>query len=96
MQKGFYEEDSKEDWEERKGRRGALYHHQLKHVFTHFTMMINVFVIPKSNYEELGDTQFISHEKISIFAFSTARHNYGLKHYCPQHRYLLLKRHCQQ
>jgi len=44
----------------------------MKHVFTHFDMMIKVFKIQPYNFPEAGNYQFISIDKISNFAFSKA------------------------
>ena len=66
------EEVSLEDWQNKKGLPRSQYHHQLKHVFTHFEMMINVFTTEDSKGGEWNSEQFISPEKISIFAFSKA------------------------
>ena len=63
---------SKEEWEEKKSRLAGEFFHQMKHVFTHFDMMINVFLVSPQEYDLKPAEQFISKDKIHIFAFSKA------------------------
>ncbi|MEM8887980.1 MAG: A/G-specific adenine glycosylase [Bacteroidota bacterium] len=65
------EEIQAEVWREKK-RNEDVYLGELKHVFTHFTMMIHVFKVSAKNMEEVAVGQFIPIEKIPIFAFSRA------------------------
>ena len=61
-----------EGWQKRHDASGGLFLFQLKHVFTHFDMMINVFELSNVEVDAYEDVQFISKDKISIFAFSKA------------------------
>lgn len=73
---GLYElpnqEVSREIWLKEEGPAGLIFHHELKHVFTHFDMMIKVYEGPASNWKLSSNIQFIPIEKISIFAFAKA------------------------
>lgn len=73
---GLYEipnrEVSLEAWQKGEISSGLTFHHELKHVFTHFDMMIKVYEGPASNWELSSNIQFIPIEKISIFAFAKA------------------------
>ncbi|MEZ4827982.1 MAG: A/G-specific adenine glycosylase [Bacteroidia bacterium] len=59
-------------WEEKSDRPGAKFLFSMKHIFTHFDMQIRVFLLAGDFSEEWPDAQFISIDKISIFAFSKA------------------------
>lgn len=78
-EKGFWgglweipnEEITGDVWQEKK-REDSTYLGEMKHVFTHFDMMIHVFEVAANKGASLVDSQFISKEKIPIFAFSRA------------------------
>ncbi|WNJ20818.1 A/G-specific adenine glycosylase [Pontibacter sp. G13] len=65
------EEVSKKAWENQQTSIPAAYLGQLKHAFTHFDMMINVFHVTHPDHQWEADT-FIPTQKIPIFAFSKA------------------------
>jgi len=65
------EEITREKWAE-KSRTGSQYLGELKHVFTHFDMMIHVFIVEAEKGPKKLGSQFIPKEKIPIFAFSRA------------------------
>lgn len=58
-------------WLTKKDDLGGRYVGELKHVFTHFDMMIHVYHIDEDSFDTEG-FQFISTDKISIFAFPKA------------------------
>ena len=67
------QEVSYEQWESRTSTHPEVaYQMAMKHVFTHFDMMIQVFSTSGKVPALLVDGQFISKDKISIFAFSRA------------------------
>lgn len=59
-------------WQNRTCPYGGQYRQSLKHTFTHFDMMIHVFHLSDRNSPDWEGVQFISKDKISIFAFSKA------------------------
>jgi A/G-specific adenine glycosylase len=59
-------------WQERISAWQGVYLGEMKHVFTHFDMQIHVYEAVESAVPEDAVEQFISIEKISIFAFSKA------------------------
>ncbi len=66
------EEVDHKQWKEKSDTIESKFLFRMKHVFTHFDMMINVFSVIDSQprIERIG--QFISKDKIHIFAFSKA------------------------
>ncbi|MEZ4773161.1 MAG: A/G-specific adenine glycosylase [Bacteroidia bacterium] len=60
------------EWEKKSGKHGGQFLFSMKHVFTHFDMFIHVFLLSGDFSEEWPEAQFISTDKISIFAFSKA------------------------
>jgi A/G-specific adenine glycosylase len=73
---GLYELPNREvtydAWKKGEIPEGMNFHHELKHVFTHFDMMIKVYEGSSTNWELSSNIQFIPIEKISIFAFAKA------------------------
>ncbi len=71
---GLYEVPNREvslhSWEKGEITKGLHFHHELKHVFTHFDMMIKVYEGPAAHWEGSPNIQFIPIDKISIFAFA--------------------------
>ncbi|MEM6803984.1 MAG: A/G-specific adenine glycosylase [Bacteroidota bacterium] len=65
------EEIEGEVWTQKK-REKARYLGELKHVFTHFDMMIHVYEMEANEQTKTTVGQFIPKEKIPIFAFSRA------------------------
>lgn len=65
------EEIAGEAWQSKKREEGR-YLGEMKHVFTHFDMMIHVYEVKGQDVLEEADCQFIPKEKIPIFAFSRA------------------------
>ena len=65
-------EFEKEVWERKEDHGPAKFEFEMKHVFTHFDMMIHVFSYPAGYLPSWADGQFVSTDKISIFAFSKA------------------------
>ena len=59
-------------WEKKEEEEFAKYEFGMKHVFTHFDMMIHVYSFPVGFLPSWAEGQFISTDKISIFAFSKA------------------------
>ena len=66
------EEVGYDNWKQKADPHSDDFFYSLKHVFTHFDMMINVFFIIEGNSGQWPQSQFISKDKISIFAFSKA------------------------
>lgn len=66
------EEVEQQAWESSDSAYGGKYVLGLKHVFTHFDMMIRVYAIADSQSPEWEGGQFISPEKIATFAFARA------------------------
>jgi len=73
---GLYELPNREvdltAWQADQVPEGLSFHHELKHVFTHFDMMIKVYEGDAAYWELSEQVQFITKEKISIFAFAKA------------------------
>ena len=59
-------------WEAQQDPRGGDFCFSLKHVFTHFDMMIGVYTLPPGPATKGLEGRFISPEKISTFAFARA------------------------
>lgn len=66
------EEVTEEIWTQRTAAPKSEYLMEFKHVLTHLDMMIHVFAIPAEESPQWNGAQFISKEKIPIFAFSKA------------------------
>ena len=66
------EEVESEIWQQKKDHRGGQYRGKLKHVFTHFDMMIHIYETEGEAPENWGALTFISPEEIPIFAFARA------------------------
>lgn len=72
------EEVSRKAWNKKKSEWGGTYCLELKHVFSHFDMLIHVYKLPLATGEGLlseapfAEVQFIPSNKIPIFAFSKA------------------------
>ncbi len=64
-------EVSRDFWLKKEDEAGGTYSGELKHVFTHFDMMIHVYDITGDSLDTEG-FQFISTDKIAIFAFPKA------------------------
>ena len=65
-------EVSEEDWKMPHTREGGQFLFRLKHIFTHFDMMIRVYKVSKEQSTEWEGSQFIPTEKIATFAFARA------------------------
>ena len=65
-------EVEKSDWEKKIDLEKGRYLLEMKHAFTHFDMMINVYEKSVSSIPAWTEGQFISTEEIDIFAFSKA------------------------
>lgn len=59
-------------WQSKQDPSGAHYRGEMKHVFTHFDMMIHLFEQEVEKPPDWTEGQFISEEKIPIFAFAKA------------------------
>jgi A/G-specific adenine glycosylase len=59
-------------WQAKVDPYGGDYQLALKHVFTHFDMMIHVYQLPASLANDWPDLRFIDREEIPIFAFAKA------------------------
>ncbi len=59
-------------WDQKQNLQGGTFSFKMKHVFTHFDMMINTFVLTAVEAHHWEGVQFISKDKIPIFAFSKA------------------------
>lgn len=66
------EEISYEPWQQKIITYQGQFLTSLKHVFTHFDMMIKVYLVKEEDFINANDMQFISTDKISNFAFSKA------------------------
>jgi len=66
------EETKRKAWEKKESEGGGRFLFELKHVFTHFDMMINTFMLSAGAAPAFEEVQFISTDKIAIFAFSKA------------------------
>lgn len=65
-------ESDLENWQAQKSDWEGRFRGELKHVFTHFDMMIHVYESTADNLPKSAAGQFISPDKIPIFAFSKA------------------------
>lgn len=61
-----------EEWKNKKDTSGGNFLFKFKHIFTHFDMHINTFELYDIHADAYEEVQFISKDKISIFAFSKA------------------------
>jgi len=59
-------------WQHKQDPRGGAYRGKLKHVFTHFDMMIHIYELEGATPPEWGEVSFIATEEIPIFAFARA------------------------
>ncbi|MDX2249766.1 MAG: A/G-specific adenine glycosylase [Bacteroidia bacterium] len=66
------EEVDEETWGKKSSRYTGKILLEMKHVFSHFDMIIRVFILSGDFSGEWPEAQFISPDKISIFAFSKA------------------------
>ncbi|MCL4157136.1 UNVERIFIED_CONTAM: hypothetical protein GTU68_054336 [Idotea baltica] len=66
------EEVKEEAWTQRITSHKSEHLMEFKHVLTHLDMMIHVFAVPFEESPQWDGVQFISKEKIPIFAFSKA------------------------
>ncbi len=66
-----FEQDESE-WNIHPSFSNTVFCGSMKHVFTHFDMMIKVFKIQHNDFPSTADYQFISKDKIRNFAFSRA------------------------
>jgi A/G-specific adenine glycosylase len=65
-------ETTPEAWQQRHPHWNGTYAGEMKHVFTHFDMQIHVYAAAAGDVPAEAVEQFISTDKISIFAFSKA------------------------